>query len=291
MIHWLYNKKSYNPNECIEEVFFRTILIISVIGCFIALFLDFLLTNGFSYVLWLNLLLTQVIILMLYSIKKILFQYVAVAGLFAIDVIITYRGVMYPEFHHITYTLLITVGFVCSLITKGTSRKFLKLLVLLSLLLALFKGNPDGQFLFAVRQAVPYIIIYFIVTIASGILKDRYERNQGRLTELVELLNQKNSKINEQHTRLLKSYDQLSELNGRLERKVKNRTFQLEEVAFANSHAVRGSLARILGLLHLIHLDPLGKDHYLKMIYVEAEAMDDVIHIVGRAIERNIAEK
>ena len=291
MIHWFYNKKSCDLKESIEEVFFRTILIVSVAGCSVALFLDFILANEFNYILWVNLLVTQVIILMLYSIKKIPFQHLTVAGLFAIDLIITYRGAMYPEFYHVTCALIVTIGFICSLITKGKSRKFLKLLVLGSLLLILFRGHQEVQTLVTVRQAVPYIIIYLIVTIASGVLKDRYEINQVRLTELIELLNQKNKEIIEQHTRLLKSYDQLSELNGMLQSKIKDKTFQLEEVAFTNSHTVRGALARILGLLHLIQLDPLGKDHYLKMVYVEAEGMDDVIHLVGRALEKNIAEK
>jgi signal transduction histidine kinase len=216
----------------------------------------------------------------------------------AINLILTYRGLMYGEFAHITCALLITIGFISSLITKGISRNFLRILVLGSLLLMLLNDYPEVDMIILFRKAIPYLLTYFIVTISSGILKDRYELYQKRLVELVELLNEKNAKISVQHGALLKSYEQLASLNENLEEVVRVKTFRIEqknaklsEIAFANAHRVRGPLARILGLLHLMELDPHKKENYIGKVHREAIEMDDIVRLLGRDIEKNISER
>jgi signal transduction histidine kinase len=297
MLSWK-NKKSRPGNECVEEVFFRTMLIISLVGSSTALCFDVLMTSSFGYSSWMILLFMQVLILALYAIKKILFKYITFGFLLAMVILITYRGLTYSQYDHVTYALIITLGFICSLTTKGLSRNILKVVVFCSLISMLFKNYGHSDFLLLLRQAVPYVMIYFIVTVSSGVLKDRYERNQIRLMELVTLLNQKNAKINDQHSRLLKSYDQLANLNENLEETVKKKTFlveernkQLAEIAFANAHRVRGPLARILGLLHLMDIDPIKKETYLLKIHGEAWEMDEIVRVLGRSIEKNIAER
>ncbi len=295
---WLFSRKSANLSECIEEAFFRTMLVVGIFGCAIGLLIDVLLTESFDYKIWLRMLLIQVLVLALYAMRTFLFKYVATAGLFAVDVLITYRGIVYDEYDAATCALLITLGFICSLITKGRIRSLLKLVVLVSLLLILFKKRTDTDVLVLMQMAIPYLISYFIVTISSGLLKDRYEKNQKRLTELVELLNQKNAKINNQHNRLLKSYKDLARLNENLEEIVVEKTStieqknrQLAELAFANAHRVRGPLARILGLLHLIDIDKTQKENYIRKINDEAMQMDDILRLVGRSIEKNMMER
>lgn len=296
MISWVLNKKSCVQNECIEEVFFRTILIIGVLGCSAALVLDLIMTTGFGYHIWLNALLIQVLILGLYSIKKVLFQHITVTVLLAMVLLFTYRGILFGQYEHVNCPLLITIGFVGSLITKGRSRTCLRIAVFGSMMMLLFRNYEQIGVLILLRQSIPYVIMYFIITISSGVLKDRFERNQVRLTELVELLNQKNSRINHQHNELLNSYKQLADLNGSLEENVRIKTSwveeknqQLAQIAYANAHQVRGPLARMLGLLHLINVDPLQKDFYVSKVHNEAIEMDEITTAMGRAIEKNIS--
>jgi signal transduction histidine kinase len=184
-----------------------------------------------------------------------------------------------------------------SLISRGVSRHFLRLAVLCSLLLLLFENYHKIGLITSFRLAIPYLIIYFIVTISSGVLKDRYERHQKRLVELVELLNQKNAKINAQHQTLSQNYAQLAHLNTNLEEMVRSKTstieeknIQLSEIAYANAHRVRGPLARILGLLHLMELDPHQKECYISWIHNEAKDLDNIICVLGKSIEKNMAE-
>jgi signal transduction histidine kinase len=298
MIQWLLNKKTINQHECIEEVFFKTILVVSISGCAIGVLIDVIITSNFGSHAWLALVFVQVLLLAFYSIKKLNFQIVAVICLVTMDLLLTYRGFEHSEFKDVTSSLLISIGFICSLITRGITRRSLKLVVFVSLVTILFKDYGDVESIILVRKSIPYLIVYFIVTVASGILKDRYERNQGRLNEMVELLNQKNTKIVHQHNKLLKSYDQLSNLNESLEEKIQEKTARLEEMnkqllelAYTNAHRVRAPLARILGLLHLIELDESKTDNYLDKINHEALQMDDIIRYVGHSIEKNISKK
>jgi signal transduction histidine kinase len=110
-------------------------------------------------------------------------------------------------------------------------------------------------------------------------------------------LNQKNAKINDQHNALLKSYEQMADINASLEETVKIKTSRIEqkneqlgEIAYANAHRVRGPLARILGLLHLIDIDPIKKDNYLKWVHTEAKQLDEIIRGLGADIEKNISD-
>jgi signal transduction histidine kinase len=297
MTSWIFGKKSNSQTECIEEVFFRTILVICVLTCAMALLFDFLLAPALGFNTWLTFLFLQVLVLGWYSFKKIRFEFISIPVLGSMDILITYRGLLVPEYYYLTCSLLITIGFLSSIVCIGISRQCLRILVLCSLLLALFQNTRGTDLILSLRLAIPYLMMYSIVTISSGILKDRYERHQKRLVELVELLNQKNAKISKQHHALTASYAQLANLNANLEEAVKVKTWRIEQknlqladLANANAHRVRGPLARILGLLHLIELDPHKKDCYLHWIHNEAKQLDDITSVLGRSIERNIAE-
>jgi signal transduction histidine kinase len=189
------------------------------------------------------------------------------------------------------------MGYISTLITRGYARNFLKIFIAASLIAVLFQKNDQMVFLMLLRQAIPYIIIYLIVTISGGILKSKYERNQQRLAKMVFILHKKNAKIQEQHLGLTMNYEQMEKLNANLEQIVKQKTFrieqknkQLSEIAYTNAHQVRGPLARILGLLQLIAMDPHSTGQYLVRIDNEANNMDDIIQKVGRSIELNMLE-
>jgi signal transduction histidine kinase len=168
-------------------------------------------------------------------------------------------------------------------------------MIIISLFIVLFKDYKSVSYVILVRKAIPYVVIYFIVTICSGFLKERYERNQARLREFVALLHQKNQKINEQHALLQTNYRELSHLNENLEsiiaektRRIAEKNKQLASIAYAHAHQVRGPLARILGLLNLITLDSDKKDFYVCKIGEQALEMDETLSSVTKSIEGNI---
>jgi signal transduction histidine kinase len=173
----------------------------------------------------------------------------------------------------------------------------MQLAILISFIAFLFKDFKQVNVVILIRGALPYLVVYFIITILSGLLKERYGENQNRLTALVALLNQKNTKINEQHARLQASYKELSDLNNYQDVIIKQKTSriaeknkQLAELSYENSHSLRAPLARMLGLLHLIQIDPDRKDFYLSKLDDQALEMDHRLCMVSKSIERHMHE-
>ena len=297
MVDWLKKRNSPNLNECIEEVFFRAMLIVGLIGCTIAVLFDLLITRNLAYIVPANMIGIQILLLALYAIRKVKFHRAAVFGLAFLNVFITFRGFVYPEFHHVTCILLITIGFMCALVRQGPFGRVVQWSILISFLASLFKEYKAVPMVTLFRQALPYLMVYSIITILTGLLKERYARNQARLTDLVAILNQKNAKISDQHNKLESSYRELSELNSNLGVIIKQKTTriaeknkQLADIAYENSHCLRAPLARILGLLHLIKLDPSHSDFYISKLDDQALEMDSRICMISRSIERNLHE-
>ena len=297
MIDLLRKKRAPNLNECIEEIFFRAMLTVGLVGCTSVVLLDLLVTRNLLYIVPANLTMIAALIVSLYVIKSSKFHVAALCGLALLNMIITVRGFVYPEFHHVTCILLITIGFMCALVSKGSLGKIMQWGILVSFIAILFKDYKQVAMIILVRAAVPYLVIYFVITILSGLLKQRYTRNQNRLKELVTLLNQKNAKINEQHMRLQASYQDLSDLNNYQEVIIKQKTHriaeknkQLAQLSYENSHSLRAPLARMLGLLYLSKIDPERKDFYLSKLDEQALEMDRRICLVSESIERNMHE-
>ncbi len=296
-IDWLTKKNSANLHECIEEVFFRAMLIVGLIGCTVAVVFDLLLTKNLAYIVPANLLAVEVLLLALYAIRHVRFHQAALVSLALLNGVIALRGFAYPEFHHATCVLLITIGFMSSLVSRGILGKLVQWSIHVSFVASLVKEYKHVSLIVVFRQAIPYLVVYTVITILTSLLKERYARNQGRLTDLVAILNLKNVRIRDQHAKLQSSYQQLSELNKDLVAIIKKKTSriaeknkQLADIAYENSHSLRAPLARMLGLLHLIKVDPSQKEYYISKLDEQALEMDSRICMISRSIERNLHE-
>lgn len=296
-IDWLTKKNSANLHECIEEVFFRAMLIVGLIGCTVAVVFDLLLTKNLAYIVPANLLAVEVLLLALYAIRHVRFHQAALVSLALLNGVIALRGFAYPEFHHATCVLLITIGFMSSLVSRGILGKLVQWSIHVSFVASLVKEYKHVSLIVVFRQAIPYLVVYTVITILTSLLKERYARNQGRLTDLVAILKLKNVKISDQHAKLQSSYQQLSELNKDLVAIIKKKTSriaeknkQLADIAYENSHSLRAPLARMLGLLHLIKVDPSQKEYYISKLDEQALEMDSRICMISRSIERNLHE-
>jgi signal transduction histidine kinase len=277
----------------IEEIFFRTMLIISLIGSCVTLLFDIVFeTQIDGATLLMNSVFIFVTVLTLFFLSQLPFRYVAILNIIMVNFVVTYRGLFAEGNLQITATLLITLAFIASLITRGVGRDVLKIMIAVSMLLVLSKDYREVESLVLVRQAIPYIVIFLIVTVSSTILKNSYENNQHQLSTLVTLLDQKRSTIEIQHDRLLRSYERLARLNKNLTQVVEEKTKNLEEknqqlsdIAFTSTHNMRAPLARIIGLLQLIALDPQHTGTYLIRIDNEANEMDETVQGVVNSIE------
>jgi signal transduction histidine kinase len=297
MIRWYLRTKERILEGCIEEAFFRSMLVVGIAGCSITLFFDVMITKTFSYIIPINLMFIMTLVMGLYLMNQIAFHRAAIFCLALLDIIITTRGLLFTEFRHISCTVLITIGFVCSMVTQDKYGSMLKFLLLMSLMLLFFKDYKTVPLLILIRHAIPYFFVYIIISISSGLLKNRFARNQRKMNELIHLLNQKNAQINAQHAKLQMNYRELSELNNNLGKIISQKTAriaeknkQLADIAYENSHCIRAPLARMLGLLHLIQIDPDRKDFYVSKLNDQALEMDQKIFMVSKAIERNLYE-
>ena len=294
---WLRAIKRTNPDGPIEEVFFRAILLIALVACLVSVVFDLSVTTTLSYIVPANLVFIVILLFTMCAINKIKYQPVVSFSLVAFTSFVFIRGILYPQFYHVTCTFLICIGFMSALTERGRSGKTMRWAILASFVIYLFRDLGQVYPATLVRQALPYIMVYSIIAILTGLLKQRYEKNHTRLLVMVDILNKQNSTINEQHVKLQASYKELSDLNRNLAIIVKEKTNsiaeknrQLAQIAYENSHCIRAPLARLLGLLHLIEIDPAGKDFYLSKLDDEAFEMDDRIRTLVRSIEKNLHE-
>jgi len=297
MITRLRTNKQTNLSEQIEEVFFRAILIIALITCAVSIVFDLIITTNLTYIVPANISFILVLLFALCAFRRLKFHPVAFFSLTALDVMVFLRGIIYPEFHHVTCNFLICIGFMSALIGRGISGKILQWAILTSFLGYLIRDFKQVPPAVIIRQALPYLMVYSVIAILTGLLKERYAKNRARLVKLVDVLNEKNSTINEQHLKLQASYKELSDLNQNLALIIKQKTNsiaeknkQLAHIAYENSHSIRAPLARLLGLLHLIEIDPIGKDYYISKLDDEAIEMDDRIRMLVLSIEKNLHE-
>ncbi|MEM6263448.1 MAG: tetratricopeptide repeat protein [Bacteroidota bacterium] len=94
------------------------------------------------------------------------------------------------------------------------------------------------------------------------------------------------------------AHQEIKAVNGQLEQRVAERTHELEQrneqlegYAFMNSHRVRAPLARILGLIQLIHMpgnSPEQVNEYLEMVKVSSEEMDEVITDINAQLSHQL---
>lgn len=288
-------RRSFRIEECVEQAFFKVILAIAAFGAGAVMVFDLLLTPRTDNNVQLIFLLMQIALLALYAVDRINFQIVTAGVILMMCILFTYRGLSSEEFNEVTSAQLITVGFIAALVSKQRIGTLLKVVVLACLISVLFKHYGRIPTVILVRQAIPYMILFCIVTICSGLLKSRYEWNQDRLKAMVTLLRKKNKKINQQNELLNKRFEELAYLNGNLEAIIQEKTSKISEknahlaqIAYANAHTVRGPLARILGLVNLAVIDPEQREFYINKINEEALDMDVTLQRVTRGIEGNI---
>ena len=131
----------------------------------------------------------------------------------------------------------------------------------------------EGNFIF-------YWNIFFtgtLIFLVMYIFKTGYERTQRKLLN--------------QHNMILHQKEEIEVINNNLEQivvdrteKIKEQESQITEFAFINAHRVRSPLARIMGILNLIHLEKNEKEilkDYLPMLKSNVEELNERLQEVS----------
>ena len=199
--------------------------------------------------------------------------------------------------------VVIVLGYIHSIVLKGIIRIVLHVITL-SFMIALLiyqlyfpeKFVPTNTTTDLLAIAVPYILVYLIVTYTAAVLKDLLDTSNIDLVILNKDLAEKNCEIETQNEELNSHQEDMSSVNCRLEELVEERSHSIKDkneaiarYGFRNAHNVRGPLARILGLIILSKIDnSMTKTDILLMIEKEATDIDTIIHDITLDLEKNI---
>jgi signal transduction histidine kinase len=131
----------------------------------------------------------------------------------------------------------------------------------------------EGNFMFYWNIFFTGTLIFFVMYI----FKTGYERTQEKLMH--------------QHNLILHQKEEIEVINNNLEQivvdrteKIKEQESQITEFAFINAHKVRSPLARIMGILNLIHLEKNEKEimkDYLPILKSNAEELNERLQEVS----------
>jgi len=113
------------------------------------------------------------------------------------------------------------------------------------------------------------------------------------LAEKNNIIRNKQEEILAQTEQLQAAYREITVINNSLEKKVKERTTQLArqneqlaQFAFMNAHELRGPLASILGLIHLLQIPDFQQDdEIIQRLEKSSQQLDAVVRSINRTIE------
>ena len=131
----------------------------------------------------------------------------------------------------------------------------------------------NGNFIFYWNIFFSGTVIFFVMYI----FKTGYERNQKKLLD--------------QHNMILQQKEEIEGINNNLEQiivdsteKIKEQESRITEFAFINAHKVRSPLARIMGILNLIHLEKNKEEifeDYLLILKSNADELNERLQEVS----------
>lgn len=195
--------------------------------------------------------------------------------------------------------VILLLGFIFSMLLKGMMMWIMHGITCMAVLLVIyvqeFYVSKDivsswGEM---ATVAITHLVLYFIVSYCTGILKFRYDKITLALRVANEELSTKANEIAAQHEELLQSHESVNELNRNLERLVLERTAKVQaqnemllKYTYTNAHHLRGPVARLLGLINIHKLES-NPDYNFFFSKMEDQAVeiDSVVKQINSELE------
>jgi hypothetical protein len=135
-----------------------------------------------------------------------------------------------------------------------------------------------------------FIMAYILVAGSCYVLQRTLHKNDQINQRLLKRLREKNAIIECQNRELLAGRAELTEVNKQLEellelrgRKIYSQRQSIISYAYANSHHVRGPVARLMGIVELYRVDrELGCDWLVETVDRETRQMDTTIRRLSK---------
>lgn len=197
---------------------------------------------------------------------------------------------------------LMNLFMITAIITRRKIRPGYLILVCLYALALIFVELFHMEWIQNVRPNDPpfidilFLVMRIIMTLNMAVnIKSEFERDQILLSRTLNEVQRKNNQMTNLYEEVRAQKDSLEELNSKLERLVSIRTEQivkknqqLLDYAFYNSHKVRGPLARVLGLVYLLRLQPMMDEKSKELVDRLGNStfeLDEMIKEISKVLE------
>ncbi len=212
-----------------------------------------------------------------------------------------YQSITLPQAATMSFSVILVVGFVYSILLKGNLRYFMHGVTLTGMLAAFtwqalhpgFYHQPNsGE---VITMGFTYFVLYIIISYSASYLKMQYDTLHEDLKLKNSELLEKTYEIEAQNEELIQGQQNLNELNLNLEKMVSERTNrissqneQLIRYSYNNAHHLRGPVARVLGLIAISKIEQSPDFAFLfSKIEEQTLEIDSVVQKIARELEEN----
>jgi hypothetical protein len=212
-----------------------------------------------------------------------------------------YQCLAVPPNTTTSLSIILLVGFIHSVMLRGVAMWTMHVLTYV-LILAIFLIqflNPSQRFSMnlndVVTVAITYSILFFILTYATAVLKEAYDKIFESLRASHEELHQKATEIAAKNDKLVSAQEKLNAVNSHLETIINERTAKIQvqneillKYSYTNAHHLRGPVARLLGLASIYRLDSAQNvDFIVRKMEEQANEIDSVVKKINIELESN----
>jgi signal transduction histidine kinase len=283
-------------SRAIEYFFLRTLLRISLAGASLILvsdvvlymqdtlsiFIDIIIVSacGLSYLLMRKSYTTSVLITTGFTLLSMIWQCMEV-----------------PMNTTTSMAIILIVGFIFSVLLRGKLMWIMHGLTCASIagIFIIQMQNPELRVAKepseVLTMGITYLVLYFILTYITWILKSRYDTVNRALHTANEQLVEKANEIETQNEELLQGQENLNEMNRNLEQLVMDRTAKVHaqnemllKYTYTNAHHLRGPVARLLGLVTLYRMDEDNAAFFFEKVEDQAKEIDDVVRQINQEL-------
>jgi signal transduction histidine kinase len=216
-----------------------------------------------------------------------------------------HRSGFFSTARYLTFLLVITLQFTASIV-HGKSAGFDYILLAIAVLPMLFFSSPKSYISLFVIAMISLLVIQYFFTVLKPSIKlegDGVYYWNIFLTGVVIFLTlyffktsyeKKQAQLSKQNESILNQKEEIEVINEELESIINNRTQKLRtqeermnEYARIHAHQVRSPLARIMGLVHLIDLEP-DSEKALREYLPEIKSNTEELNIQLKQVSKHL---
>jgi len=282
--------------KTIEYFFLRTLLRISLAGALLITVSDIILYRQDTLSIIIDLVIVGACVLSYVLRRKYYIASVLIITGFTL-VSMIWQCLAVPMNTTTSMAIILIVGFIFSVLLRGVLMRAMHIVTCVSIA-AIFVVQLQTPALRVsaepsevLTMAITYLVLYFILTYITWMLKSRYDTINSALHNANLQLSEKANEIEAQNEELIQSQENLAAMNHNLEQLVMDRTAKVQaqnemllRYTYTNAHHLRGPVARLLGLVNLYRMEPEEAVFFFEKVEDQAKEIDAVVRQINREL-------